>query len=162
MARRFLISRPIYAADCATANCPTDTPIDALLGGCKNRVCRSERSYSRLSPRLAPDGARGVKIPRSTVGDDEVIMTKRRRFKQTTTLAYRLTEQAGRLRERARQLPPGTEQNSLWHKIHQTETALRIDALLSSSQGGASNGIGSLTGKSQRKRSARSVHGAAR
>ena len=57
---------------------------------------------------------------------------KRRRFKQTTTLAERLTAQAGRLRGRARNLPPGTEQIELLRKIRQTETALRIDAWLAS------------------------------
>jgi hypothetical protein len=67
--------------------------------------------------------------------DEEIMVKQRRRFKQTTTLAYRLAEQVRRLRERARQLPPGTEQASLWRKVHQAETALRIDEWLSPPQG---------------------------
>jgi hypothetical protein len=60
-------------------------------------------------------------------------MAKRRRIKQTTTLAERLTAQAGRLSELARNLPPGTEQTRLWRKVRQTETAVRIDQWLTSS-----------------------------
>jgi hypothetical protein len=59
-------------------------------------------------------------------------MKRRRRFKQTTTLAHRLTQEVGRLREQAKQLPPGTEQATLWRKVRQAETALRIDEWLSS------------------------------
>ena len=54
-------------------------------------------------------------------------MMKRRRFKQTTSLAERLTQQADRLRERAVSLSPGSEQTLLWRKVRQAETALRID-----------------------------------
>lgn len=58
-------------------------------------------------------------------------MEKRRhRFKQTTTLAQRLTEEASRLRKRARDLSPGPEQAQVWRKIRQLETALRVDAWL--------------------------------
>jgi len=57
-------------------------------------------------------------------------MMKRRRFKQTTTLAERLTQQADRLRERAGRLSSGPEQTLLWRKARQAETALRIDAWL--------------------------------
>ena len=60
-------------------------------------------------------------------------MTKRRhRFKQTTTLAQRLTQEASRLRDRAKALSPGPEQTQLWRKVSQAEAALRIDAWLSS------------------------------
>ncbi|HLZ05585.1 MAG TPA: hypothetical protein VKR55_25975 [Bradyrhizobium sp.] len=59
-------------------------------------------------------------------------MQKRRRFRQTTTLAQRLTLEARRLRERARNLPPGAEQTQLWRKVRQAETALRIDEWLAS------------------------------
>ena len=65
------------------------------------------------------------------------MMKRRRRFKQTTTLAQRLTQEAVRLRERARELPPGAEQNTVWRKVRQAEIALRIDAWLSSSQAAA-------------------------
>lgn len=103
-----------------------------------------------------------ITVPLSTVGDDEEIMMKRRRrFKQTTTLAHRLTEEAGRLRERARQLPPGTEQTALSRKLRQTETALRIDKWLSSPQSAAPSGVVMLPDKHERKRSAKSAHGAA-
>jgi transcriptional regulator of acetoin/glycerol metabolism len=66
-------------------------------------------------------------------GAEKVMAKKRNRFKQTTSLAERLTAQAGRLRELARNLPPGAEQTTLWRKVRQTETALHIDAWLSSS-----------------------------
>lgn len=65
------------------------------------------------------------------------MIKRRRRFKQTTTLADRLEQEAGRLRERAKTLPPGTEQTALWRKVRQAETALRIDAWLSSPQNDA-------------------------
>lgn len=58
------------------------------------------------------------------------MVKRRRRFKQTTTLAERLTQEASRLRERARSLSPGPEQALLWRKVRQAETALRIDAWL--------------------------------
>jgi hypothetical protein len=58
------------------------------------------------------------------------MVKRRRRFKQSTTLAQRLTEEAGRLRERAKSLSPGPEQAQLWRKVRQAETALRIDAWL--------------------------------
>jgi hypothetical protein len=57
-------------------------------------------------------------------------MMKRRRFKQTTSLAERLRQQADRLRERAGSLSSGPEQTLLWRKVRQAETALRIDAWL--------------------------------
>jgi len=60
------------------------------------------------------------------------MVKRRRRFKQHSTLAERLTQEASRLRERARTLPPGTEQTTLWRKVRQAETALRIDAWLAS------------------------------
>jgi hypothetical protein len=68
-------------------------------------------------------------------GAEKVMVKKRNRFKQTTSLAERLADQAGRLRERAKNLPPGAEQTTLWRKVRQAETALGIDAWLSSSRG---------------------------
>jgi hypothetical protein len=60
-------------------------------------------------------------------------MVKRRlRFRQTTTLAQRLTQEGIRLRTRAKSLCPGPEQDALWRKIHQVEAALRIDTWLAS------------------------------
>jgi hypothetical protein len=67
-------------------------------------------------------------------GAEKVMVKKRNRFKQTASLAERLTDQAERLRERARNLPTGAEQTSLWRKVCQAETALRIDAWLSSAR----------------------------
>jgi len=103
-----------------------------------------------------------VTVSPSTLGHDEEIMTKRRRrFKQTTTLAHRLAEEAGRLRERARRLPPGTEQLVLSRKLRQTETAMRIDAWLSSPQSVAPSGEVMAMDKRRRKRSAKSAQSAA-
>jgi len=78
------------------------------------------------------------------------MIKRRRRFKQTTTLADRLAQEAGRLRERAKKLPPGTEQTELWRKVRQTETALRIDAWLSSPQNEVPVAVMTLTDKRQR------------
>jgi hypothetical protein len=77
---------------------------------------------------------------------------KRRRFKQTTTLAERLTAQAGRLRNQASSLPPGSEQTELWHKVRQTETALRLDQWLASTESSPSVDVVSLINKSPKKR----------
>ena len=60
------------------------------------------------------------------------MVKQRRRFKQTTTLAQRLTQEATRLRDRARALSPGPEQTQLWRKVHQAEAALRMDEWLAS------------------------------
>ncbi len=76
----------------------------------------------------------------------------RRRFKQTTTLAQRLTEEAGRLRERARNLPPGAEQTQLWRKVRQAEAALRIDAWLASPGHLPPDNMMSVMSKSRKKR----------
>jgi len=120
-----------------------------------------QNSAGGLLLSLARCGIVGVTVSRSTEGADEEIMIKRRRrFKQTTTLAHRLTEEAGRLRERARRLPPGTEQLALSRKLRQTETALRIDAWLSSPQSAAPSGVVMSMDK-RRKRSAKSAQSAA-
>src|SRR5690348_1671943 len=87
----------------------------------------------------------------------KTMVTRRRRCKHPTTLAQRLAEQAGRLRERARQMPPGTEQTTLWRKVRQAETALRIDAWLSSPHSEAPGDVVTLLGKDQQKHSARSA-----
>ena len=63
------------------------------------------------------------------------MVKRRRRFKQPTTLALRLTQEANRLRERASGLAPGPEQSRLFHKVRQAETALRIDSWLASTGG---------------------------
>jgi len=89
-------------------------------------------------------------------------MVKRRhRLKQTTTLAHRLTQEVGRLRERAQQLPPGSEQSALLRKVRQTETALRIDAWLASPESIAPDDVMQLTVESPKKRPAKPTHGSA-
>ena len=80
------------------------------------------------------------------------MVKKRRRFKQTTTLAERLTAQAGRLRSQASSLPPGSEQTELWHKVRQAETALRVDQWLASSDPSPPADVVSLVGKNPKKR----------
>ena len=87
------------------------------------------------------------------------MVKKRRRFKQTTTLAERLTAQAGRLRNRARSLPPGSEQTELWHKVRQTETALRVDQWLASTETSVPAGVVSFVGKNPKKRVSSKVGG---
>ena len=81
------------------------------------------------------------------------MVKKRRRFKQTTTLAERLAEEAGRLRERARNLPPGVEQTLLWRKVRQAETALRIEAWLGSAGSPTPSNVITMLSKSPKKRS---------
>ena len=82
------------------------------------------------------------------------MVKKRRRFRQTTTLAERLNDEANRLRESARALPPGPEQTLLWRKLRQTEAALRFDAWLTSSEGRAPQTLIGWMGKGRKKRAA--------
>ncbi|WP_334395111.1 hypothetical protein [Bradyrhizobium sp. AZCC 2289] len=56
----------------------------------------------------------------------------RRRFKQTKSLEERLSEEAKRLREKAKSLPPGAVREGLLRKARQAETASRINEWLSS------------------------------
>ena len=79
-------------------------------------------------------------------------MKKRRRFKQTTTLAERLTAQAMRLRSRVRKLPPGSEQIELLRKIRQTETALRIDEWLAAKENTPPTGVVAMVDENTKKR----------
>lgn len=57
---------------------------------------------------------------------------ERRHIKQTQTLRQRLTDDIGRLREEARSLPPGQCRENLLRRARQDETAIQIDAWLSS------------------------------
>jgi hypothetical protein len=77
---------------------------------------------------------------------------KRRRFKQTTTLAERLTAQAGRLRSQARRLPPGTEQIELLRKIRQAEAALRIEEWLASRESRPPSSVVAMIDEDAKKR----------
>ena len=62
----------------------------------------------------------------------EQSMQKRRRFKQTTSLEERLTEQARLLRAKARLLPPGPEREVLLRKARQDEAASHMSEWLNS------------------------------
>jgi hypothetical protein len=57
---------------------------------------------------------------------------KRRRFKQTLSLGYRLAEEAARLRQQAASLPHGSEREELLRRARESETAAHVDAWLSS------------------------------
>lgn len=56
----------------------------------------------------------------------------RRHFKQTQSLRQRLADEAKRLREEARSLPPGRRREILLRRVRQDETAIQIDAWISS------------------------------
>ena len=57
---------------------------------------------------------------------------QRRRFKQTLPLRDRLSAEAQRLREEARNLSPGTKRERLVRRARQLETASQIDLWLTS------------------------------
>ncbi|AWL93087.1 MULTISPECIES: hypothetical protein [Bradyrhizobium] len=57
---------------------------------------------------------------------------QRRRFKQTTSLEERLAEQAQRLRQEAKSLPPGIERERAIRKARQAETGAHISEWLNS------------------------------
>nr|WP_249129715.1 hypothetical protein [Bradyrhizobium japonicum] len=59
-------------------------------------------------------------------------MQLRRRIKQITSLEERLTEQALRLRDEARSLPPGIERERAIRKARQAETGAHISEWLNS------------------------------
>jgi hypothetical protein len=56
----------------------------------------------------------------------------RRRFKQTQSLEERLAEEAKRLREEAKLLPPGAVREALLRKARQAETGSHMSEWLSS------------------------------
>ena len=57
---------------------------------------------------------------------------QRRRFKQTVTLEARLAEEAKRLREEAKLLPPGAPREELIRKARHAETAPHMNEWLTS------------------------------
>ena len=57
---------------------------------------------------------------------------QRRRFKQTTPLDQRLTEQAECLRKEAQGTPPGVQRDKLIRRARQLETASHMQDWLSS------------------------------
>lgn len=59
-------------------------------------------------------------------------MSERRRFKQTSTLEVRLAEEAIRLRDKAKLLPPGAAREELLRKARQAETGSHMSEWLRS------------------------------
>nr|WP_249158643.1 hypothetical protein [Bradyrhizobium jicamae] len=57
-------------------------------------------------------------------------MQHRRRFKQIKSLEDRLAEEAIRLRERAKQLPPGPQRQALLDKARQAQTGSHLSGWL--------------------------------
>jgi len=57
---------------------------------------------------------------------------ERRRIKHTMSFDERLADQAHRLRDQARTLPPGIERDELIRRARQSETASRINEWLTS------------------------------
>ncbi|MBR0868998.1 hypothetical protein JQ633_01405 [Bradyrhizobium tropiciagri] len=57
---------------------------------------------------------------------------KRRRFKQTQSLEGRLADEAIRLREQAKTVPPGSEKEDLLKKARQADTAAHMSESLGS------------------------------
>ena len=59
-------------------------------------------------------------------------MQLRRRFKQSQSLEERLAEEAKRLREEAKLLPPGAERDRIIRKARQAETGSHLTEWLTS------------------------------
>jgi len=90
---------------------------------------------------------------------EEIMVKRRRRFKQSTTLAQRLTHEAMRLRECAKQLPPGAERTQLLRKVSQADAALRIDAWLASPGDLPPSRMTTLVSKGQKRRAVNIARG---
>ena len=81
---------------------------------------------------MASIGDRGARLrPRPTVTGSSAVK-KRRRFKQGLPLEERLAEEAKRLREEAKLLPPGASREHLLRKVRQAETGSRLSEWLRS------------------------------
>jgi len=61
-----------------------------------------------------------------------MVIKRRRRFKQSQSLEERLAEEATRLREQARNLPPGRLRNAVESKAIQFEAAFEVTEMLRS------------------------------
>jgi hypothetical protein len=59
-------------------------------------------------------------------------MQHRRRFKQITALEERLADEAKRLREEAKLLPPGADREALLRKARQAETGAHLTEWITS------------------------------
>jgi len=62
-------------------------------------------------------------------------MQKRRRLKQTVSLADRLARFAKEVGEKASSLPPGPARDELLNKVRQAETAIRLEGWTAPEQG---------------------------
>ncbi|WP_245284830.1 hypothetical protein [Bradyrhizobium sp. th.b2] len=62
-------------------------------------------------------------------------MKRRNRFKQTTSLSYRLIQLAQAARTRAASLPPGEERDRFLRKAYEADRALQMEELLSTAAG---------------------------
>ncbi|MGN8550351.1 hypothetical protein ACQPTN_39660 [Bradyrhizobium sp. 13971] len=58
--------------------------------------------------------------------------SKRRRFKQTQSLEERLTDEAMRLRSKAKALPPSAQKEALLRRARQDEAAVHLTEWLMS------------------------------
>ena len=86
-----------------------------------------EQTASELRNRIASAEPCGV----GTASAWEVVV-QRRRFKQTVSLEERLAQEAKRLRDEARLLPPGAEREALLRRARQAETGSHMSEWLSS------------------------------
>ena len=59
-------------------------------------------------------------------------MKVRRRFKQTVTLEGRLADEAKRIRDEAKKLPPGPEQAELLRKARENEMVAEVAGWITS------------------------------
>ncbi|WP_249149935.1 hypothetical protein [Bradyrhizobium liaoningense] len=59
-------------------------------------------------------------------------MSTRRRFKQVQSLEERLSQEAARLREEAKALPPGMEREHMLRKARQCDTGSHVSEWLRS------------------------------
>jgi hypothetical protein len=68
----------------------------------------------------------------SPAGMTRGCVMQRRRFKQSESIETRLAEEAKRLREEAKSLPPGAAREALLRKARQAETGSHMSEWLSS------------------------------
>ena len=58
------------------------------------------------------------------------MIKRRRRVKQTYSLEERIAQEAERLREQAKNLPPGRERETMLRKVRQAEAGLHMSEML--------------------------------
>ena len=76
------------------------------------------------------DGAEPCGLGPASTG--EIAMQRRRRFKQIESLEARLAQEAKRLREEAKSLPPGAVREEMMRKARQAETGSHMTEWLTS------------------------------